>query len=277
MRPADSLGRNGSPGEKPAEPCAAAPTGFRWTRLLSLIGCGAALVAAVAFLVHQPQTPRPSTSSATISPPPAGPPLFAAPSVLPPSEPPSDRRLVAQAQALADAKPEEAAPALKEIVRDTNDQAVLAVAATVADKLPADDAESLYAAIIAKGDAPSHAYRSLAEIYAKKGRLKEAGATYAEGVKKNPADFALREAYARYLAQIKRTHDAVGVCLSDIEEGKDTRENSIRRCVLAGEILFAAGEQKQARAVWEKILKIAETENEGHLYVTQIFARHNIQ
>lgn len=193
---------------------------------------------------------------------------------LPTAEPPSDRALVARVQALAEAKPQEAAPALKAIVKDTRDPAALTIAATVAQKLPAEDAISVYREIIAKGNAPSYAYMGLAQALAGKGQGEEACAVYREGLVAYPTGLALREAYAKYLAGLGRAKDAVDVCLIDME-GKDTRPNSMRRCILAGEILWNAGAQDQAREMWRRLVQMAETAEEGRRYYAQVLARHN--
>jgi tetratricopeptide (TPR) repeat protein len=203
-------------------------------------------------------------------------PVFAETPPLPAAEPPCDRALVARVQALAEAKPEDAVPVLQSIVKTTDDPAALTIASTVARRLAPADAEAVYTSIIAKGNALPHAYRGLAETYVRQGRVEPALRVYAEGLEKHPTEFALREAYARYLAGQGRAVDAADVCLKDIEEGNDTRANSQRRCILAGEILFAAGRKDQARAAWEKILAIAENEQEGQRYVGQLLALHNM-
>jgi tetratricopeptide (TPR) repeat protein len=204
-------------------------------------------------------------------------PVSADASPLPATGPSSDRALVARVQALAVAKPEEAAPALKEIVKTTADPATLAIAATAARRLADDDAEAVYTSIIVKGNALPPVYRGLAEVRAKNGRSQEALSAYAEGLAKHPTELSLREAYARYLAGLGRTQDAADVCLKDIERGKDSPENSMRRCVLAGEILFAAGMKDEARAAWEKIPQVSGSGQDGQRYVAQLLALHNIR
>jgi hypothetical protein len=192
----------------------------------------------------------------------------------PTTEPDHDSELAGKVRAIGKENAKHAAVELKGTVIETEDHAALAIATSLASKLSPKDASDVLAEIIKKENAPPSAYSGLAKALKDMGRGSDAEQAYQNGIARFSSQFFLRSEYAKHLVKQQRSNEAVALCLNGIGQDGDSRSNSLRRVILAGEIQWEAGERENAKKTWKQLLEVAETLEDGKRYYEQVLARN---